>query len=95
MLKDSIQEEKGALWEQEQTPVSAGLCCHHGAGALCPAGAAWQAHGALIPSRIQRELGAGRQSALACRQCSVQEEPWQAELGRGDLRAQLSLCRCQ
>lgn len=89
MLKDSTQEEKAALWEQEQTPESAGLCCQH------EAGAAWQAQGALIPSWIQQELSTSRQSALACRHCSVQEGPWQAEPGRGDLRAQLSLCRCQ
>lgn len=50
MLKDSTQGEKAALWEQEQTPVSAGLCCPHGAGA------AWQAQGALIPWWIQQEL---------------------------------------
>lgn len=60
-----------------------------------PSGAAWQAQGALSPSWIQQELSSGRQSALACRHCSVQEGLWQAELGRGDLRAQLSLCRCQ
>lgn len=60
-----------------------------------PSGAAWQAQGALIPWWMWQELSTGRQPALACRHCSVQEGPWQAEPGRGDWRAQLSLCRCQ
>lgn len=70
VLKDSIQEEKAALWEQEQTSVSAGLCCHHGAGAPWPLWSCLAGTGSSDPivdpagAQHQPALGIGMQTLL-------------------------------